>query len=161
MKKSIGILALLAGLMLPMAGSAQYNTPTVGQGQLSPLESPCIPYNVGPATGTTQALIVSGTVASPGKGWVNWVKLSTGAAESYLVLRDTGALSNIQREMVDRMHYTSSHTLYGGSQSGYADRTVKFDPPALFVNGLTVTAFGCSGGCNATVCYRRQGTQTP
>ena len=159
--KTIGVLAILAMLSFGQA-EAQYNTPTVGQGQLSVRESPCIPYNVGPATGTTAALILSGTAASPGKGWVNWVKLSTGAAESYLVLLDTGALSYTVGE-TDRVPYASSSTLYGTAAvpAGVPYHMVRYDPPMLFTRGITVDVFGCSGGCNATVCYRNSKQQTP
>lgn len=160
----------LSGLFLPVAivlmasaeADAQYITPTVGDVYLTPREAPCIPYAVGPSTGTTEALIVSGTTASPSKGWVNWVQVSTGPADSYLILKDTGSLSNSGvSEMVGRIHYTTTTAQGGPGIEMYPTQVVRFDPPALFTRGITVDVFGCTGGCFATVCYRKQTSQIP
>lgn len=161
----------VAGMFLPAAiipmavqeAGAQWTTPTVGADQLSPREAPCISYEVGPATGTSSASIVTGTTASPSKGWVNWVSVSTGSFGSYLVLRDTGSFSNTGiNTLTGRIHYSSAAATALDSGLSYLEtQVVRYDPPVQFTRGLAVQANGCTGGCFAVVCYRVGTRQTP
>lgn len=152
----VGIQFLPGGVVMPREAGAQYLTPTVGDEYLPPSEAPCIPYEVGPATGTTEALIVSGTTASPSKGWVSWVSVSTAPAESYLVLKDTGSLNNSGvNTLTGRIHFTTAAAVGVSGMSVYPTQVVRYTPPVWFSNGLTAKATGCAGGCFATVCYRK------
>lgn len=169
-KKAARIVAalLLWGMFVPGAivapreAGAQYNTPTLGDGSyLSPSDAPCIPFEVGPSTGTTEAAIVGAATGSKTQGWVNWVAVSTGSFDSYLILKDTGAVSNSGiNSLTGRVMYSSGPAVNGTNV--YPEYQVyNYRPAALFQNGLTVKVTGCTGGCFATVCYRKMNTQYP
>lgn len=159
------VLAVFAwGMVVPFAAApaqAQFVTPTAGDRYTSPREAPCISYGVGPSTGTAESGIVGSGAAgitTTVTGWVNWVSVSTGPADSYLVLRDTGTTGSGLVELTGRVYYT---TATANVTAGVPGGMVRYDPPVEFRKGLTVQVTGCATGCYATVCYRKAKQQWP
>lgn len=135
------------GLLLAaaVAVQAQVMTPALGDGRyLAPTEAPCRTFSVSQTTGTLEAVIATAP------GYLSWVVLSTATADGsvYTVFKDTGALAAAQKDLM-RLNPTSSTQL----------TKIEFDPPFVFVNGLTVQQSAQSSW--TTACYRLYSTQVP
>ena len=123
---------------------AQITTPSMADGSYSSTaDAPCIPFHVGPATGTTQI-----EARTSGPGYVSWVAVSTHATAAYAILRDTGTASNTGIQQWVRFNAAT------GQSTVYTLR-----PPAKFTNGITVE--NSAAGLTTTVCTRLYGTSTP
>lgn len=133
-----------SGLLL-----AQITTPTTADGDyLSPRDAPCIPYVLGPATSTREAI-----VRGSGPGYLAWVYMSTGNAQDYVAFKDTTALAADGGA-------NGPFELYHASTGDVGTWSfVVFAPPMRFTNGLT--AQKSVAGSKITVCTRLYGTQVP
>lgn len=150
MKVKIGILGLVFAALFALgrAADAQLNLPTDGSGaSLPPSEAPCVPFVVSQSTPTNTETLVR----SSGPGYLSHVILSTGAATSYIVVRDTGSVSNSGIAPLVWASYVTANA-----------QVLTFQPPLRFVNGITVRQIGGADITNsATLCTRLYGTQTP
>lgn len=146
MKKVMSIPAMFALLLaVAVSAQAQITTPALADGKfLSPTEAPCRTFNVSQTTGTAEAVIAT----TP--GYLAWVVLSTASADGsvYTVFKDTSALSAAQKDLM-RVNPTSSTQM----------TKIDFNPPLVFVNGLTIAQSAQSSW--TTACYRLYSTQVP
>lgn len=144
------VLMASAYVVLSRDAQAQFNTPTLAGGPdmyLSPLAAPCVPFQMGPSSGTAEVLIRSsftsaGVSVSQGvfsasgnpsntlacSGWINWIILSSGTTYGgdFLILLDTGTLGNApgtgaynaRNRILPNLMYWSTTTANGGSTLG-------------------------------------------
>lgn len=136
-----GLLALLFVAGTAMAGSI--NTPSVGSGQLSPKDAPCVTKLIGAAEGTTETLVFSGV------GYLAWVLQDSGLSSGarYLTLQDSNVADAAGTNLM---------LLYSGTPT--ANQLTRFDPPLVLSNGLTATNVA---GTWAVLCYRTYAGSTP
>lgn len=150
------VMLVAAVSVMPLRLIAQITTPTDADGRyLPPSEAPCVPFNVGPATGTTEVL-----VRNSGPGYVAWVMVSTVAGSGYLIMRDTGSLTwSSASELGGTIIFPSSYSAQATGAYPQTNQMYRFVPPVRFTNGIVLRMNTASSW--ATICTRLYGTQSP
>lgn len=151
----VGLLLATSVAMFVAAGAcfAQYNTPSVGSGQLSPMDAPCRVTTVKQSDGTSETVIVTSAA------YVSYIVMSTATADGtvFLTLRDTSTVNGSATTGANDSGATDVMRLYFGSSSQETVRT--FTPPFLVTKGLTLKKSAASEW--ATVCVRTLFGQNP
>lgn len=124
---------------------SQINSPTGGDGSsLPPNEAPCLTFNVDQSTGTTEGIVATEI------GYLSWVLLSTATADGtrYVVFKDTSVVGGSARDLMRVWHGSVTQPT-----------KVTFQPPWIFLNGLTVELSNAVDW--VTGCYRIYSQQVP
>ena len=151
-------LALLLGAMAAQVSAQQHNTHTLADGSyLSPTDSPCNLFRVGTTSGTLE-VTGFGTDGTDTRGWINWIQLSTGPVNSFLVLIDTNKV-RAAREDTDKVIMSQLNFVHSGALDTNRAGRVEFRPPMQFTRG--VKAFKSEATSTAIICGRLSQTQIP